>query len=316
MELLNYFYHPNYTSTELSTSLGSSSWITDNTGRPIQHLHYLPFGEDWVDQRTTSWNTPYTFSGKEKDVETGYGYFGARYYDSGLSIWLSVDPMSDKYPSMSPYNYCANNPVMLVDPDGREVIVFGSESEAYVKQLQTKNLTITRNNETGKLSYEGIAKTDEEKQMVSAIDNTEVTVNICAKNTNKVNGSNSTHNGGAFLGTEYIEYSDGTKQVETFQQVNPHVFNKMERDINADQGMYARHELTESFEAGLISLNNKKSSPEAGKFGSVYEQAHNKASFAFELIKTEKTYALPSRNIFDPTKYNYITIPTYQIDQK
>jgi RHS repeat-associated protein len=81
----------------------------------------LPFGEDWVDQRTTSWNAPYTFSGKEKDVETGYGYFGARYYDSGLSIWLSVDPMSDKYPSLSPYNYCANNPVILVDPDGRDI---------------------------------------------------------------------------------------------------------------------------------------------------------------------------------------------------
>ena len=73
-------------------------------------------------QRTTSWNAPYTFSGKEKDAETGYGYFGARYYDSGLSIWLSVDPMSDKYPSMSPYNYCANNPVILVDPDGRKII--------------------------------------------------------------------------------------------------------------------------------------------------------------------------------------------------
>jgi len=68
--------------------------------------------------RTTSWNAPYTFSGKEKDVETGYGYFGARYYDSGLSIWLSVDPMSDKYPSMSPYNYCGNNPLVLTDPDG------------------------------------------------------------------------------------------------------------------------------------------------------------------------------------------------------
>ena len=76
-------------------------------------------------QRTISWNTPYTFSGKEKDVETGYGYFGARYYDSGLSIWLSVDPMSDKYPSMSPYNYCANNPVILVDPDGEEIYVSG-----------------------------------------------------------------------------------------------------------------------------------------------------------------------------------------------
>ena len=128
MELLRTFYHPDHTSTLLSTGIGSSAstslsnlWITDGTGQAIQHLHYLPFGEDWVDQRNSSWNAPYTFSGKEKDVETGYGYFGARYYDSGLSIWLSVDPMSDKYPSMSPYNYCANNPVILVDPDGRDI---------------------------------------------------------------------------------------------------------------------------------------------------------------------------------------------------
>jgi RHS repeat-associated protein len=86
-------------------------------------------------QRNSSWNAPYTFSGKEKDVETGYGYFGARYYDSGLSIWLSVDPMSDKYPSMSPYNYCANNPVMLVDPDGREVFdsfIYNSKNKTLI----------------------------------------------------------------------------------------------------------------------------------------------------------------------------------------
>jgi len=63
---------------------------------------------------------------KEKDTETGYSYpstgsgrrFGARYLDTDLSIWLSVDPMADKYPSMSAYMYTAGNPVMLVDPDG------------------------------------------------------------------------------------------------------------------------------------------------------------------------------------------------------
>lgn len=60
-------------------------------------------------------------SGKEKDSETGYHYFGARYYNSDLSLWLSVDPMSDKYPGLSPYNYCAWNPMKLVDPDGMEL---------------------------------------------------------------------------------------------------------------------------------------------------------------------------------------------------
>ena len=43
-----------------------------------------------------------------------------RHYNSALSIWLSVDPMADKYPGVSPYAYCANNPVRLVDEDGKE----------------------------------------------------------------------------------------------------------------------------------------------------------------------------------------------------
>ena len=64
-------------------------------------------------------HSSYTFSAKEKDSETGLSYFGSRYYSSDLSVWLSVDPMAAKYPSLSPYVYCANNPVKLTDPDGR-----------------------------------------------------------------------------------------------------------------------------------------------------------------------------------------------------
>jgi RHS repeat-associated protein len=46
---------------------------------------------------------------RELDNETSYTYFGARYYDSDLSVWLSVDPVSDKYPSRSAYMYCVGN---------------------------------------------------------------------------------------------------------------------------------------------------------------------------------------------------------------
>ena len=108
-----YFYHPDH--------LGSSSWITDRVGAAVQHLHYLPWGEDFVDQRLTGWAAPYTFSAKERDAETGLSYFGSRYYSSDLSIWLSVDPQAAKYPSLSPYVYCADNPVKLVDPNGEEI---------------------------------------------------------------------------------------------------------------------------------------------------------------------------------------------------
>ena len=63
-------------------------------------------------------------TGKEKDPETGYSYFGVRYLEHELmTSWLSVDPMADKYPSISPYAYCAWNPLKLVDPKGEEIII-------------------------------------------------------------------------------------------------------------------------------------------------------------------------------------------------
>ena len=88
---------------------------------------YLPYGEDWVEQNffqphDTTRLGIYRFNGKEKDYESGFHYYGARYYWSEtLTGWLSVDPMADKYPSLSPYNYCAWNPILFVDPDGRDI---------------------------------------------------------------------------------------------------------------------------------------------------------------------------------------------------
>ena len=112
---LTYFFHPDH--------LGSASWITDMSGQPVQHLQYMPFGGDYLDQQdpNTDYSERFRFTGKERDAETGYDYFGARYYSSSLGIWLSVDPMSDKYPSLSPYVYCADNPMRLVDPKGEEI---------------------------------------------------------------------------------------------------------------------------------------------------------------------------------------------------
>ncbi len=68
----------------------------------------------------------------KRDIETGYDYFGARYYDSRISRWLSVDPLADKYPGWSPYNYALNNPLRYIDQHGDSVWVYaerlGSET--------------------------------------------------------------------------------------------------------------------------------------------------------------------------------------------
>ena len=104
-----------------SKHLGSTAYLTDDSGQVSQVLNYLPYGEPYVDQRTSGYSERFRFTGKERDEETGYGYFGARYMDHELTtMWLSVDLMADKYPGISPYAYCHWNPIKLVDPDGQE----------------------------------------------------------------------------------------------------------------------------------------------------------------------------------------------------
>lgn len=88
-------------------------------------------------QGSTGYSERFTFTGKERDSETGYGYFGARYMDHELmTMWLSVDPLADKYPGISPYAYCAWNPVKLVDPDGRDTAFANDEARRLYLQYR------------------------------------------------------------------------------------------------------------------------------------------------------------------------------------
>ncbi|KFF09179.1 SpvB/TcaC N-terminal domain-containing protein [Chryseobacterium luteum] len=115
-----YWFHPDH--------LGSSSFITGADGEVTQNIEYFPSGETFVENHRNSNYSPYKFNGKELDAETGYYYYGARYYNPRVSLWLNVDPLAEKYPSLSPYIYVANNPINAIDPDGRDIIILSHGS--------------------------------------------------------------------------------------------------------------------------------------------------------------------------------------------
>src|SRR5690554_5693931 len=105
-----YWYHPDH--------LGSSSYITNLNGEISQHMEYLPFGETLVEEHLNSNNSPYKFNAKEYDSETGNYYYGARYYSPKYNLMLSVDPLYEMFPGISPYAYVLNNPIRYTDPTG------------------------------------------------------------------------------------------------------------------------------------------------------------------------------------------------------
>ena len=110
-EKMQFYYHPDH--------LGSSSYITNLDGEVSQHIEYVPFGEVFIEERNNTWNTPYLFNAKELDEETGMYYYGARYYEPRLSLWMTVDPMEENLPSSSTYSYAANNPIRFIDMEGK-----------------------------------------------------------------------------------------------------------------------------------------------------------------------------------------------------
>ncbi|KFF14229.1 hypothetical protein IW15_01940 [Chryseobacterium soli] len=128
-----YWFHPDH--------LGSSSYITGLDGEVTQNIEYFPSGEVFVENHNkASNNSPYKFNGKELDAETGYYYYGARYYNPRVSLWLNVDPLADFNPfynpehyidgqhnggvynsgNLNPYIYCYQSPIVYYDPNGKQ----------------------------------------------------------------------------------------------------------------------------------------------------------------------------------------------------
>ncbi len=118
-----------YSMISSSLYLGSIRCAVSTTGIGSERGDYYPDGTLISD---FSWPGSYKYNGKEFDnlYRLNWLDYGARRYMPDLGQWTSVDPLAEKYYHLSPYAYCANNPVNAIDSDGRDYrLIFNQEDK-------------------------------------------------------------------------------------------------------------------------------------------------------------------------------------------
>ena len=133
--------------------LGNTRVVVDmtNWGTVVEQNEYLPFGTRIANPVSELTTNRYRLAGKEEQrfgigagtLDLHLSDFGARYYDPFTCRWTTRDPLAGKYHSLSPYNYCAGNPVNLVDP-------FGTE---YRRKWRKNTVTVSATIYTSKKDY-------------------------------------------------------------------------------------------------------------------------------------------------------------------
>lgn len=156
-----YFYYKDH--------LGSVRAIVDQNNQLVSAQDYDAWGYIMNNRNWQSENAMYKFTGKERDNESTYDYFGARYYMSRIGRWGMTDSLFMKHYDFSPYNYALTNPLRFVDPNGKQVdqqrvmaeYYLNKELEPYQKFFEQKNEELKRishvlTEETGRIIAETI----------------------------------------------------------------------------------------------------------------------------------------------------------------
>ncbi len=131
----------------LRDHLGNNRVVVKQDGETIKQInHYYPFGGSFGEETVIS-NQPYKFGGKELDKMHGLDWH--EYQRNDVPSWIGVDPLCEKYYSISPYAYCMNNPIKYIDPTG---MIIEDPENIYLRHKDIINeqlLVIQSNLESG-----------------------------------------------------------------------------------------------------------------------------------------------------------------------
>jgi RHS repeat-associated protein len=138
-----YYYHRDH--------LGSTRAVVTSGGSVTEVYDYMPFGDMMEDRITTSsGGAREKFTSHEFDDEVDLYYMQWRRYIPRFGVFTGVDPMTDVFPSWSPYNYAMNNPLIFIDPDGRSPVC-----GAYQNCDNTYEIGSIVSNRLGSWQYKG-----------------------------------------------------------------------------------------------------------------------------------------------------------------
>ncbi len=231
---------------------------------------------------------PYQISNTKKWQSVNY-YYGAHYYNPKWSIWLSVDPLAEEYPSISPYAYVAHNPLKYIDPDGRRIVyhadnsflfnidikarlffqsIFGSkETRFMIKQLKTSenDHTIREFNSSGSITtpktldeYEEKALNDPNLQVPNYIEDSEET--IANFNTNlkeyKDNRPNKHRDGSGDGSNVNLNFEADLKEKSNYKKTkNTILFHELYHSKRMDDGTMETRKTEEVKASQFINKN-------------------------------------------------------------
>lgn len=204
------------------------------------------------------------------------------------SRWMSIDPLASKYPGISPYTFVLDNPILFVDPDGRDVYINGIDAGKAVAALQTKtSLSLSYDTKTGQLTAMGKPSSNLDKELLSAIGDHGIKVNLNTTredNFKSKDGSIQPVTMGGYDGS--VKRTDGI--VETTQYINMQQSEKAETAGVSNQGSDVFHEAIESYYG---AQNDPGGTYDPTKF----EASHNKA-LAADPSASELNLNLNSKN--------------------
>ena len=122
--------------------------VVSSGGTVAEVNHYYPFGGVFASSGNVQ---PYKYNGKELDTKKGLNWYdyGARHYDAALGRWLVVDPLAEKMSAWSPYAYCFNNPIGLIDEEGKSPLkiakaLYNVGKRAYKTYKKSGNLNFKK----------------------------------------------------------------------------------------------------------------------------------------------------------------------------